>query len=190
MRNLIVSNLISLDGFMAGPNDEIDWFLGIKDKQFESYAAALLGTADTLLFGRKTYELMADYWPSATSVTEDPRIIDAMNSYQKIVFSRSLDSAKWNNSVLMKRGIPEVVRNLKREPGKHMLVYGSRSIVGELARTRLIDEYILFIVPVLLGSGKSHFPDTGGRVELNPIETGRFPTGVVLLRYRPVYKFV
>src|SRR5512147_2916978 len=117
MRRVIVSNLISLDGFVAGPNGEIDWFTGIADKEFEASSVDLVGSIDTMLFGRVTYELMAGYWPTATPQTDDPRIIEAMNGLPKVVFSKTLKKAGWSNSRLAKRDPCEEVADLKRRPG-------------------------------------------------------------------------
>lgn len=185
MRKVIVSNIASLDGFMAGPNGEIDWFASIADREFENYAVDLIRTVDTMLFGRVTYQLMESYWPKATTATDDQRIIDAMNNCAKVVFSRTLDRADWKNSRLIKGDAAEEVPKLKALPGKDMVIYGSGGIVSALAEKGLIDDYRLFVVPVVLGRGKPLFNTTDGRIRLNLVETRRFPAGMVLLRYEP-----
>ncbi len=103
MRKIIVSNYVTLDGFFAGPGGEIDWF--VWDDQTAQYSKDLLGSIDAILFGRVTYELMAGYWPAATAAAEDPIITDAMNNTPKIVFSRTLAKADWNNTDWSKRSI-------------------------------------------------------------------------------------
>lgn len=97
MRNVVVSNLVSLDGFVAGPGGDIEWFTGMADKEFEAYSVAMLDSIDTMLFGRLTYELTAGCWPAATAEADDPRVIEAMNNCQKVVFSRTLKSADWEH---------------------------------------------------------------------------------------------
>ena len=184
-RQVIVSNLVSLDGFMAGPDGEIDWFANLPDKEFDEYGVELIGTVDTMLFGRVTYELMAGYWPVAKPESDDPRIIRAMNESAKVVFSRTLDRVDWKNSRLVKGDAAEEVRKLKRQPGRSMVIYGSGALVSALAPEGLIDDYRIFVAPVVLGKGKSLFTGLDARLGLRLVETRAFRTGLVLLRYRP-----
>jgi dihydrofolate reductase len=183
MRKVIVSNLVSLDGYFAGPNGEVDWFINLADKEFEADAIDLIGTVDTMLFGRITYELMASYWPTASPDTEDPRIIAAMNNTQKAVFSNTLDTVDWNNSRLVRGDVADEVARLKQEPGKDMVIYGSGSIVAALTRRSLIDDYRIFVCPIILGDGKSLFKGSE-QLALELVESRRFGSGVVLLSYR------
>jgi dihydrofolate reductase len=183
MRKVIVSNLISLDGFIAGPKGEIDWFGW--DKELESYSKEQLGSMGTILFGRVTYELMAGYWPTATADTIDQIIINAMNNLPKVVFSKTLDKVEWNNSRLVKDDIEGEVAGLKRGPGKDIVIYGSGSIVSALAQAGLIDEYRIFVNPVVLGSGKPQFGDINDRINLKLLSTKTFGNGLVLLCYEP-----
>lgn len=182
MRKVIVSNLISLDGFISGPNGEIDWFGW--DKELESYGKDQLGSMGTILFGRVTNELMASYWPTATAAANDQMIIDAMNNLPKIVFSKTLEKVEWKNSRLVKENIAEEISKLKRQPGKDMVIYGSGSIVSALAQAGLIDEYRIFVNPVVLGSGKPLFQDIKNRLNLKHINTKTFGNGLVLICYR------
>jgi len=100
MRKIIVSNFVSLDGYIAGPNGELDWY--IVNKEFLDYAEDMLNSVDTILFGRKTYEMMADYWPMPEAKSNDPAIADKMNGLPKIVFSKTLAEVDWENSSLVK----------------------------------------------------------------------------------------
>jgi dihydrofolate reductase len=184
MKKVIVSNLVSLDGYFAGPNGEIDWFVSLADKEFEAYAIDLMSTVDTMLFGRITFELMASYWPTASPDTEDPKIIEAMNSFPKVVFSNTLESVEWNNSRLVRGDAADAVARLKQAPGKDMVIYGSGSIVAALTQRGLIDDYRIFVCPIILGSGKSLF-NGDDRKGLKLVDTRRFSSGVVLLSYRP-----
>ena len=183
MRKIIVSNYITLDGFFAGPNGEFDWF--VWDEETAEYSKSLLKSIDTILFGRVTYELMAGYWPTASPPTEDPVIIDAMNNLPKIVFSKTLDKVEWKNSRLVKENIAGEVATLKQQPGKDMVIYGSGGIVTTLTQLGLIDEYRIFVNPVVLGSGKPLFKGFKDRLNLKLLTTKTFNCGVVLLHYQP-----
>jgi dihydrofolate reductase len=185
MRKLIVSNLVSLDGFMAGPQGEIDWFTGLADQEFEEYGIQLIASVDTILFGRVTYQLMAGYWPTASSTEDDPRIIEAMNNLPKVVFSRTLAKVEWMNSRLVKGDAAEEVAKLKEQPGKHLVIYGSGGLVSALSRRGLIDDYRIFVAPVVLGAGLPMFRGLEQRIPLRLVEVKSFSTGMVMLRYEP-----
>ncbi len=116
MRKVIVSEMVTPDGYFAGPNGELDWFFW-NDEMVKS-AIDLISTVDAILFGRVTYELMAGYWPSASTPTEDPVIIDKMNNLPKIVFSKTLEKVGWNNTKLIKENTAEEILKMKRHPGK------------------------------------------------------------------------
>lgn len=184
MRKVIVSNLMTLDGFFAGPAGELDWF--VWDGEMAEYMKEQFRAIDTILFGRVTYQMMADYWPTAKSPEEDPVIIEMMNSLPKVVFSTTLAKTEWQNSRLVKNDIDEEVAQLKREPGKDMVIFGSGSIVSAFTRSGLIDEYRIFVNPAVLGRGKPMFTGLKQRLQLQTLGTTPFQCGVVLLRYRPV----
>ena len=143
----------------------------------------MLDHVDAILMGRVTYELMAAYWPSAGE--DDPVIAARMNSLPKIVFSRTLDKAEWNNTRLIKEDIAEEVAELKRQPGKDLVLFGSATVLNTLMRLELIDEYRLIVNPVVLGQGKPLFQDVGARLELQLMKTRVLDSGNVILYYRP-----
>lgn len=178
MRKVIVSNLMSLDGFFEGPNHELDWF--VVDQEFFEYARDMLRGVDTILFGRKTYQHMADYWPSAPA----EEIADQMNNLPKIVFSRTLESAEWQNSTLVKNDAVAEISKLKQLPGKDMVILGSASLASFLLQRGLIDEYRVILNPVLLGSGSPLFQDVKQRLRLKLSRTKLFGSGVVVLYYQ------
>jgi dihydrofolate reductase len=184
MRKIIVSNYVSADGYFAGPNGEIDWFVWNDDTA--RFSRDLTRSVDTILFGRVTYELMAGYWPTAT--TEDPVIAERMNNFRKMVFSRTLKKADWNNTRLVREINPEEIRQMKQQPGKDMVIYGSGRIVQAFTDFGLIDEYLLFVNPVILGTGKPLFDRVHGRLPLELVKTQTFKGGVVLLDYLPAKK--
>ena len=183
MRNIIASNYVTIDGFFAGPNGELDWF--VWDDQMGQYAKDLLGSVDTILFGRVTYELMSGYWPTAAAPEEDPIITDAMNDLPKIVFSRTLAKADWKNTRLIKEINKDQILKMKQQPGKDIVIFGSGSIVSTFTRWGLIDDYRFLVNPVILGGGKPLFKGITDRINLKLLENRRFDSGAALLRYQP-----
>ncbi|MCL4245424.1 MAG: dihydrofolate reductase family protein [Candidatus Dadabacteria bacterium] len=181
MRKVVVSNLISLDGFIAGPSGEIDWFS--VDREVLDYIKERFGSMGILLFGRVTYELMAGYWPNASPPEDDEAIIHAMNSLPKIVFSRTLASAEWNNAVVNRGDPVHETKMMKSEGGKDIVIFGSGTIVSALSEAGLVDEYRIFVNPVILGAGKQQFGGLGHRVGLRLEDTKVFGNGLVLLKY-------
>ncbi len=175
MRRIIVSNLMSLDGFFEGPNHELDWF--VVDEEFFAYARDMLRSVDTIVFGRKTYQHMANYWPSAPA----EEIADQMNNLPKIVFSGTLQSAEWKNSILVKSDAAAEISRLKQLPGKDMVILGSASLASFLLQRGLIDEYRVILNPVFLGSGRPLFQDVKQRLRLKLSRTKLFGSGVVVL---------
>lgn len=182
MRKIIVSNLVSLDGFMAGPNGEIDWFLW--NEETAQYAKDLAKSIDTILFGRVTYELMANFWPTPAADSEDPVITQYMNDTAKIVFSKTLEKADWKNTRVIREINSEEILKMKQQPGKNMVIYGSGGLVSSLTQLGLIDDYRIFVNPVILGQGKPLFKDLKDRHKLKLINSTIFKNGVVLLHYQ------
>jgi dihydrofolate reductase len=186
MTNVVLSVQVSLDGFIARLNGELDWHL--VDREVHEYARDLLDSFDTLVFGRVTYQVMADYWPTATP--NDPveaRIAERLNNLPKLVFSRTLKKLEWKNSRLAQGGIAEEIRKMKKQPGKDIGI-GGTSLVSALAPLGLIDEYRILVVPVVLGSGKPLFKDIKNRIDLRLRKTRTFGSGLVLLDYQPEKK--
>jgi dihydrofolate reductase len=190
MRKVILSNLVTLDGFFAGPTGELDWF--IVDEEINEYANDLLCKVDAILFGRVTYQLLADYWPAAatnpSTSKSDLEIADKMNNLPKIVFSKTLEEVKWNNSRLVKENIAEEISKIKQQPGKDVVIFGSGSIVSTLMQLGLIDEYRIIVNPVVLGNGKPLFKGINDKQNLKLLKTMVFGSGVVILYYQPVGK--
>jgi dihydrofolate reductase len=165
MRKLIVSNMMSLDGFFEGPNKELDWH--VADEEFFTYARDMLRAVDTILFGRVTYQLMANYWPSAPK----DEIAEKMNALPKVVFSRTLQKVDWNDSKLVRGELTDEVRKLKQSQGGDMVILGSASIASPLLE---------------VGSGKPLFAGIEKRISLKLLSTKGFASGVVLLNYQKV----
>ena len=181
MRHVIQQMMVSLDGYFEGPNKELDWHL--VDGEFNEYAADLLSSIDLLIFGRRTYQLMAGYWPTNAAIYDDPVIAHQMNSIPKLVFSTTLKAVEWNNTRLENRNAVEVITRLKNEPGKDMAIFGSSDLSVSLIRAGLIDEFRIFVNPVVLGGGKPLFKGIEARLPLKLKGTRVFRSGLVLLYY-------
>jgi dihydrofolate reductase len=186
MRKIIVTMWISLDGFIAGPNEAMDWVL--VDDQMGKYEDSMVSNADTLLLGRVTYDSFAGAWPYVPDNPEasegEKQYARIVNALQKVVFSKSLEKAEWHNSKLLRAINSAEIEKLKQEPGKDIVIYGSASIVQQLTNLGLIDEYQLLVHPIVLGSGKHLFKDVS-KTNLKLVETKTFSSGVVLLTYQP-----
>ncbi len=161
MRKVIASPFVTLDGYMAGPHGELEWNEPYFDAEMAGYVNEQFGTLDTLLFGRVTYQWFATYWPNQ-GVKDDPIFAEKMNSLPKIVFSKTLEKAEWNNSRIVREHISEEIARLKQQPGKNMVIDGSPTLIHSFTKLGLIDEYRIRLHPVVLGSGKPfsiHLPD-------------------------------
>lgn len=184
MSKLYVFNFITLDGFFEGPNRNISWHN--VDGEFNDFAIAQLNATECLLFGRVTYDLMASYWPTSAALADDPIVAGKMNGLPKVVFSRTLSKAEWNNTRLVKENIGEEISKLKEKPGKDLAVFGSANLSLTLLRLGLIDEFRIIVNPVVLGKGRSMFEGVPGQIRLKLLNMRAFQSGNVLLSYRPV----
>ncbi len=183
MRRLLEFNMVSLDGYFEGPNHDISWHN--VDDEFNEYAVSMLDSVGLLLFGRVTYELMAGYWPSAEGLRDDPVVAGRMNNLPKVVFSRTLEKAGWNNTELVKDDIGGFIKQMKQQPGKDMVILGSGSIVSECTRNGLIDEHRIMVNPVILGEGTPLFKGLNMRLGLKLLKTMTLKSGNVLFSYEP-----
>ena len=188
MRKLIVSMNVTLDGFMAGPNCELDWHFKSWNEEMALCAAEQLSKADTILLGRVTYRAMAKYWPTQAvnllQAREDLPFADMMNNHSKIVFSKTLQKPEWHNTLLVKDNITTATARLKQKPGKDMIIYGSGKLASALIRSGLVDEYHIWMHPVFIGKGKPLFSELDGNVNMKLFKTETFSSGVVLLYYQ------
>jgi dihydrofolate reductase len=178
MRKVIMWDMVSVEGFFEAPGHDIGWF--VFDDELGEYIASTQKDADTLLFGRTTYELMAAYWP-----TETGQIADFMNSVEKVVFSRRLGNSDWNNTRFVKDNVAEEVSRLKRQKGGDIFVFGSADFASTLVSNGLVDEYRIGINPVLLGSGVPLFKGGFERTKLELLSVKPLKSGVVILHYAP-----
>jgi len=186
MREVIVSNLVSLDGFIAAPGGDLSWFAVGPD--FFAYAHELMGDVGAILFGRVTYEMMRDYWTSpAATVDNDPLVVKQMNELPKHVFSKTLKRASWgtwDNASLSADPVAAVTQ-LKSTAGGDMVIFGSGGLVSALAPHGLIDEYRMSVNPSILGQGTPMFRGLRERIPLKLTGSRTFDGNVVMLSYRP-----
>lgn len=194
-RRVIASTFVTLDGYMVGPDEDISWVIdGFDAEMADDVAEAMSREADVFVFGRVTYEIFAAYWPTAVPYDEgdelspaegkeDPRIIRALNESTKLVFSRTLEGSDWHNTRVVRQGLEDEIRSLKRQPGKGINIQGSASIVQALGRADLVDEYRLYVHPVLLGAGTPLFAGAGGRQDFELADVKRYANGVVAMTY-------
>jgi len=186
VRKLTVFNHVTLDGYFVGANGDFSWaHSGTDDVEYSAFVEENAKGGGQLLFGRITYELMASYWPTAIAGQHDPIVAERMNNMPKVVFSRTLDQASWNNTRLITSDIVPVTRKLKDEPGPGMAIFGSGSVVSHLAAAGLIDEYQMVVDPVVLGTGRTMFEGVQERLILTLVGTRTFKNGKVLLSYEP-----
>jgi dihydrofolate reductase len=188
---VVVAEFVTLDGYMVGPDEDISWVADAFDPQMAEDIAVDLSTRyDHLVFGRITYDIFAAYWPFAqpyeegdplapSEGKEDPRIIQALNELPKLVFSTTLREPKWSNTRVVAGGVEDEIRRLRDEPGKAIGIQGSASIVQALAAADLVDEYRLYVHPVMLGGGKPLFRAGHHREDFELTGVTRYANGVM-----------
>ena len=182
---------LSLDGFMSGANAELDWHFNAWNEEMGEKLLELLEKADTILLGRHTYEVMATYWPMKPLEQNFPRqdlaIADKMNRYTKIVFSKSDIALSWNNSKFARKNAEVEIIQLKQQKGKDIILIGSGRLVTSIMELNLIDEYQLWIHPVILGKGNPLFKGCGRHTNLQLRESVVFELGVIALNYEVIH---
>jgi len=180
MRKLIIWNLMTLDGYFEGRSP---WDLGYHQlawgDELRDYSLEISRQTDLLVFGRKTYEGMAAHW---TEATEELEIKEYMNSIAKIVASRTLTHADWNNTRVVSDPVAEL-KKLKAQPGKDIFIFGSAELCDSLLKAGLVDEIRICLVPVVLGGGNPHFKPAENPRMLRLLEAKPVKTGAVILRY-------
>ncbi len=177
---------VSVDGFVAGPNGEMDW-IHVDDEIFD-YAGYMTDDADTALYGRVTYQMMDNYWPTAAdnpnASKHDIQHSTWYNSVEKVVFSKTLSESKLNNIRIISDDINDEIQKIKNRNGKNILMFGSATAAHSLMQYNLIHEYWLFVNPVLLGEGIPLFKNVNDKIALKLGEARAFASGVVGLNYK------
>ena len=195
MRRIVTFNNVSADGYFATENGNLGWV--VPEEQIDKAAAENLGSADTILFGRRTYEMFESFWP--TVITESPvapdphdpgrlspeiRAVGAwINQATKLVFSRTRQDVTWTNSRLLHALDPREIEALKHEPGRDIMIFGSGTVVSQLTEHGLIDEYQFVVSPTLLGGGRPLVAGVPASTRLRLLEATEYPSGNVKLRY-------
>ena len=184
MRRLVLFMHVSVDGFVAGPNGEMDWIH--VDEEMFGYAGQQTDNADSALYGRKTFEMMDSYWPTAAdqpnATKHDVQHSQWYNSVEKIVVSRTLPN-NLKKVYVVREKIADEIAKRKQEKGKNILIFGSPSAAHLLMQHTLIDDYWLFINPVILGKGIPLFKDVQERLKLKLVWNKVFASKVVGLHY-------
>ena len=184
MRKLIAFMQTTIDGYFASPTGDMSWaHRGASDREWKDFVEGNASGGGELVFGRKTYEMMVQYWPTPQAAERSPLVAERMNALPKIVFSRTLERASWRNTRLVKGDLVAEMRKLKTADGPDMAILGSGSIVKQLAEAGLIDEFQIVVNPLALGGGQSLFGGVGHRLPLRLMQTRSFANGNVLLRY-------
>ena len=190
MRKLILEEWMSLDGHVADKDGQLDFFTSVspeKNRDSDVDQLKFLDSIDTILFGRKTYELFADYWPTAT--VDKEVIADKLNAMKKLVFSNTLLNApwgKWPAAEVINGEAINAIKQLKLLPGKDMIMWGSISIAQALMSANLIDEYHIQLCPVLTGGGRRLFIEQAIETQLKVLEVRTYNTGMVFLNYASI----
>jgi dihydrofolate reductase len=186
MQKLIVFNHISLDGYFTDAQGDMSFARNATpDAGWDAFVEGNASGGGTLVFGRVTYELMASFWPTPAAAAQMPVVANRMNSAPKVVFSRMLQQVSWQNTRLVRGDLIGEIRKMKNEPGEGMIIFGSGSLVAQLAQAGLIDEYQFILDPLVLGGGRTMFEGVQGRLLLKLKQARSFGNGNVLVTYEP-----
>jgi dihydrofolate reductase len=181
---LVVFNTVSLDGYFTDADGDMSW-AHRQDPEWNAFTSANAKGGGRLVFGRVTYQMMASFWPTPMALERAPGVAEGMNRMPKVVFSRTLAEATWNNTKLVKNDIVAEMRKMKKEPGPDMVILGSGTIVSQFTQEGLVDEYQVVVSPIVLGKGRSMFDGVTRRVPLKRTKTMSFENGNVVLWYEP-----
>ena len=191
MRKVIFKVDTSLDGYIAGPNGELDWaFPKVRTKESWQHVRGVLDNVDTVLMSRIIYEEFKNYWPAVANNPEssepDREFSRWLDKIPKVVFSRTLENLEWENARLVRGDAGMEIAILKQQPGKHLMMWGGAKFPRTLMQLGLIDEYWINVHPVALGRGKSLFEGIENRIPLKLLKSRSFESGVVGHCYQPV----
>jgi dihydrofolate reductase len=187
MGRLVVFNSVSLDGYFTDANADMSFAHNTNpDTEWDAFVSGNARGGGILIFGRVTYELMANFWPTLSAAENMPVVAERMNNLSKVVFSRTMDKALWSNTKLVKDDMIGEIQKMKKESGEGMAIMGSGSIVSQLASLSLIDEYQIVVIPVVLGKGRTMFEGIKEKASLKLTKTRTFKNGNVYLCYEPL----
>ena len=181
MRKLKLQVQMTVDGYIAGPNGEMNWVVFNWDNEIIKYVAELTEPVDTIVLGRKLAQGFIPHWASHP---EEPGA-EKFNSAKKVIFTKTLDKSEWDNTVLAKGDLVDEINRLKNQDGQDIIAYGGATFVSALIKHGLIDELHLFINPTAIGSGMSIFKELDSKQNLNLVKSTAFECGIVILHYVP-----
>lgn len=187
MRKIFLFMMVSLDGFFEGEDHDLSWHN--VDEEFNQFAIhQLKDEIGLLLFGHRTYELMASYWPTEEALADDPEVASLMNNIPKIVFSRTLDRVQetneWKNITLMTEANVDEINQIKSESGKDIAIFGSNNLCVNLMKLGVVDEFRIMVAPVVIDKGTKLFKGLDKKMELKLTSSRQFENGNVLLTYQ------
>lgn len=187
MRKLKLQVQISVDGYVAGPNGEMDWMVWNWDDELNNYVDQLTKSVDTILLGRKMANGFISHWTNVSNNPNDPNFAAGKKFIEtpKVIFSKTLQKSAWENTEIATGNLIDEINKLKNQNGKDMIVYGGASFVSALVKEGLIDAYHLFVNPAILGEGKTIFKDVNQKRKLTLVNSIPFDCGIVLLNYEP-----
>jgi dihydrofolate reductase len=181
MRKLKLQVQMTVDGFIAGPNGEMEWTAVDWDKELKKYVGRITEPVDCIILGRKLAQGFIPHWASHP----EEEGADKFNSTKKVVFTKTLDKSEWDNTVLAKGDLVEEIAKLKKQGGKDIIAYGGATFVSALIKHGLIDEFHLFINPTAIGNGMSIFKELDSKQNLTLVKSSSFDCGIVVLNYEP-----
>lgn len=188
MRKLKLQVQMTVDGYVAGPNGEMDFVVRNWDDKLRQYVADLTETIDCIVLGRRLAEGFIPHWASVAANPDAPEIAAGkkFTDTHKVVFTRTLDESVWDNTVLAKGDLVDEIAELKRQDGRDIIAYGGATFVSALIQQGLIDEFHLFINPAAIGSGLAIFKELDSKQELKLVKATSFDCGIVVLQYEPM----
>ena len=187
MRKLKLQVQMSINGYICGPNDELDFMVWDWDDELKQYVSLLTEPVDCIVMGRKLAEGFIPHWANVAANPNHPEFTDGQKftNTSKVVFTKTLTRSAWDNTVLAKGDLVAEIAQLKSQPGKDIIAYGGATFVSALIKHNLIDEYHLFINPAAIGNGRSIFAALGQQLNLTLVKAIAFTSGIVVLNYVP-----
>ena len=187
MRKLKLQVQMSVDGYVAGPNGEMDWMEWNWDDKLKQYVTDLTEPIDCIVLGRKLAQGFIPYWASVAANPNDPQFTAGkkFTGTYKVVFTKTLDKSEWNNTDIAKGELVDEINKLKNQDGKDIIAYGGATFVSSLIKAGLIDDFHLFINPTAIGNGMTIFKELEGKQNLTLVKSTSFDCGIVVLNYEP-----
>jgi dihydrofolate reductase len=187
MRKLKLQVQMTIDGYIAGPNGEMDWMSFNWDDGIKNYVHELTAPVDCIVLGRKLAQGFIPHWAAVAANPDNPEFTGGrkLTDTPKVVFSKTLDQSEWDNTVLAKGDLTAEITKLKNQDGQDIIAYGGATFVSALIKNGLIDEFHLFINPAAIGSGMPIFKELGHNLPMTLIKSTAFDCGIIALHYEP-----